>query len=523
MTGQPIQKFEQPPAEDEIVGYDPMTGQPIHKSAQSQVKDEIVGYDPMTGMPIYQSGQTGTAEKEIVGYDPMTGQPVFGTSQNTKAPHGKGKSFMSKVIIAGVAVVVVAGIVVSGVKNGTFLGPSGKVMTATVNTFSDTSHLAEAFDVTDILSSKSYTVEVQGQYGKNEMAIAYAKLPKARSVSGKVAVFNGSEVNFSGELTNSQLLLQIPEVSEDTYTYCYTEEKEGYLADILSKSRISEFDDTLEAIYKTTGQSGQATSDSQKNLVKVLAKEYKSLEFEKVSADTFEVDGKDRKCKGYETTITSDNLLNVLDAFMDCVEEEYDEVEVVREELEDELDELRGQLQFLPEVKLTFYLYKNKLACIEASTGYYEITIEFQGGKTRMQNMEISVNNTRILQVEGTVKGSKETTEISMDESDVEAIVEYDYKSGELEAELTEDDETMYFSGNVMSKGNKITVSVEEIKIPGIGTINLDGSVTISKGGKEPKFSGEKIDVGNMSQNELEDLVEDIEEYAEDTNLDSIL
>ena len=47
---------------------------------------------------------------------------------------------------------------------------------------------------------------------------------------------------------------------------------------------------------------------------------YKKLEFESADKESFEVDGKDRKCAGYKTTITSDYMIECVDIFEDYMD-----------------------------------------------------------------------------------------------------------------------------------------------------------------------------------------------------------
>ena len=66
-------------------------------------------------------------------------------------------------------------------------------------------------------------------------------------------------------------------------------------------------------------------------------------------------------------------------------------------------------------------------------------------------------------------------------------------------------------------------MSVEEVSAPELGTITLDVVAKVYAGAEQVEFSGEKIDVGSMSESDCKDLVEDVEKYMEDVEFDSIL
>ena len=43
-------------------------------------------------------------------------------------------------------------------------------------------------------------------------------------------------------------------------------------------------------------------------MLKIYADEYNTLEFSKVDAKDFTIDGTERSCKGYQTVVTKDNV-----------------------------------------------------------------------------------------------------------------------------------------------------------------------------------------------------------------------
>ena len=52
-------------------------------------------------------------------------------------------------------------------------------------------------------------------------------------------------------------------------------------------------------------------------LTKIFVEQYKELEFKSATKQSFEVNGKEHSCKGYQTTITEDDIQNLLDELED--------------------------------------------------------------------------------------------------------------------------------------------------------------------------------------------------------------
>lgn len=100
-------------------------------------------YDPMTGEPVPK-------ENSQMRFDPMTGKPMGEPqAQKVKKVHrkmGKGK----KALVVLASLVVLLAVTFCGIHSGVFLGKSGKVLVAAVNTLIESAQLlqnAEHWDV----------------------------------------------------------------------------------------------------------------------------------------------------------------------------------------------------------------------------------------------------------------------------------------------------------------------------------------------------------------------------------------
>lgn len=478
-------------------------------------------YNSMTEDENYNSVPNQQSNQDIIGYDPMTGEPIMGTMKSLKDYKRKVK--MAPIIVAVATVLIVIGIAVSLIKSGVFLDASGKVVLATLNTMNDSPRMMKAIDYSGILNGKNPTVEIEGVYAENKVNVTYAMLPEGFDISAKITSSDGKEINLNSEVNDTQLLVQVPEISENTYTYSYTAEKKGYIKDILGEEYLNEIDGTLDSLYKSTQEQTGKSSEAKEKLMKTLEEEYSSLRFLKAEEEKFWVDGKERKCKGYKTTLSYFNLLNIMDAIKVYMEELYGGMGESWENYVKEYDETRGYLREMPDMDMTCYIYKNKLACIELKIGVDKLQLKFQGGKTRMQNIELSLDNISIFKMAGEVEGSKEKFNFSVTEAGDILGVQYDSKSGDYKIEVKNGIDTVYITGNLMKKRNTITMTIDKISGPKVGDINGNITMKIYEGdSSRVEFSGDKIDIGNMSEKDFEGFGEDIGKYIEELDLGSL-
>ncbi len=493
MTGQPIGGGNASSG----MSFDPMTGEPIREGSASAG----TGFDPMTGQPI------GGGSAPTGGFDPMTGQPIGGGSAPsgmgfdpmTGQPLGKGagkKSFGALKWVLGIAVPVVAvGVVVfAGIKSGLFLGKSGKVMMAVNNTFQDSTHLAEDLNFADILDSDKYTVEVSGEMPEGSAAITYGVSSDDKMLSGNLDISGMPEMEFLAMLDSEALRLSIPSLDDQVYAYYYQSENDGYLMSNVDQESIDAMNDALASLYSNSDY-----EDMVNDLKDCVKDELKNLEFEKASAREYEVDGKDRSCKGYVTVITADNMINIVDAMEDLFADQYGaQYELMMRE---NFDELRYELDAMSDIELTFYIYKNKLSAVNLYCEGSEIEWRFLGGDTRMQNMEIVADGETVMEVRGSVEGTEERTRVFAD--DVEVLdLQYDYKSGDFKVNAGQ---LFSCKGNIQSGKKEFSITLDRLEYAFLEA-DINGTVTVKKGVEKLDMDGEEFDIGNASLSDVEEL-----------------
>ena len=486
MTGEPIQTESEPKAPE--MKFDPMTGQPIQ--TESEPKAPEMKFDPMTGQPVQAESQPKQPEMK---FDPMTGQPV---QANTSVPvydiAGAKKKKRKLPVFMGivVALVLVCGVAFAGVKSGVFLGKSGKVALATANTISETSHLTKSLQGLNILASKNCTMDVDVDMGSGgRISATYGCTSSEKQVSGTVRIPDAGSIDFIAGIDANEVKAKIPTLGNDVYVYNYTKEKTGYLADQLDQDTIDSIDELCKTIYSNKEQKKQSSE-----LTKIFVEQYKELEFKSATKQSFEVNGKEHSCKGYQTTITEDDIQNLLDELEDYTGDQIGDTLDDQLDVRDAFNECRDMFDDMPDMDVTFYIYKNKLACIEIEADGDDMQIIFHGGDTRMQNVEVLVNDDTVLELEGETSGKVEESRLYIDGSKV-ATVEYDYGSGDYEANIGN---YARLNGTLKSdrKGFAFTFDADDISV----------EVNLSKGADLEEISGDTIDIGNASEREINDL-----------------
>ena len=434
-------------------------------------------FDPMTGQPV--TGQPVTGQ-------PITGQPVTGKGKMSK-----------KLLIAGAAVVAVGIGVVAGVSSGAFLSKPNKVLLATANTFKDTTDLTEAFDAMELLTTDSYTISVNGEIANNAIEATLASKKSKKQLSGKIDISGMPEIEGIIGVDSKELRAKTDYTGDTVFVYSYTKENDGYLLDNMDEEDIEMFNELLESLTSSKKQ-----NDIQEDLSKAILKEFRDWKFEKVSKEEFEIDDKDRKCKGYQTTLTEDDMLDLVDASYSVLCETMDE---------DVLDlyykNLTSAFKNMEDLDVTFYIYKNKLAAIVLEDDRYEYEIQFCGGEARWQNIVVKANHETILQLNGEVNGSTEEYELEIADSEVGSLA-YNKKSGELQLEVGAG-QAISLDANLKGNKNKLALTVESLEIAG-SDIDCSGELVIKKGAKMQKISGEEFDLGNADEDEFRDMMQDL-------------
>ena len=480
----------------EEMKFDPMTGKPLEKVAEEPMK-----FDPMTGRPLNEVAEASMS------FDPMTGKSIIGETNQGKrtksnAPFNKKYSIIAAIVI-GVIIVFAA------IKSGIFLGGSGKVLLAATNTIKDQSHLVKALDCSKILLGNKYEVKFEGGSSDADVDMTYSAKKDLKQLKGTVDISDYPSIEYTMQLDAKELKLDIPSLGDYIYTYNYVDKKKGYIADEVDEDTLKSVDQLLKCFY-----SNKAQQEMYKKLGKAVISEYKKLKFKSVKEEEFEIDGKERKCKGYKTTITSDNaeklLKNMQTIVVDyCGDIEYGTYE--SETIEDYFDDLISEAEDMSDVDITVYIYKNKIAAIasEVEDEDEKVVIEFNGGATRCENVCIKNDGEKTLEIKGTTKDNVETLQF-YSWGEKTGKLEYDYKKGSLKIS-GEGDEELELTIKADRKGHYY-----ELVDCYVGGERMEGKISVTNKPNFDKLKGKEFNIGNASEDEFEELFEELEDEIEE-------
>lgn len=540
VPGSPVINWQETASQGAPTGFDPMTGKPVTGSPVTNQQETALqgapaGFDPMTGKPIMGSplaGKTATgfsaanqqetaSQGASAGFDPMTGKPLTG---GTSTPP-KSKNIKIPIIIGCVSlgVAAIAFAIFFALSSGLFLGKPGKVLAAINNTAKKTPRIIEALKPLESICDSKYTISFSGDIEGVSFEGEFRNGGKEKQVSGK-ADADGSELKLLAGIDGKAARLSVPVLTKYVLTYNYTGKNSGYLMDALDEEEINAINALCGAAAKET-DAKKIKSD----VLKVYTDEFKSLAFDSVDKEEYEIDGKDVKCAGYQTVITGDNLANIVDGYQKIIEKEFDFMNDSEafgmDNVTESFDELRTQCEDVGEIGATFYIYKNQLAAVILEDLEYEEKVEicFEGGDYRMQNITIKDGNNR-LRLAGETTDKKETFKLEerMASSGGSwreiASLDYAFESGKFT--ISADGSTV--KGKLTSSGSEISMDISEISSY-YYNVSPKLKIIAKKGAKMEKFAGKEFDIGNADEDDVTDLQSDISDNIIDEDLDSLI
>ena len=493
-------------------------------------------FDPKTGELI--GGEIGAAPQQSAQQNnPQEQQYQYNTNnqqtfqQDFQQPQPPKKGCVPKKLLLGIGIgcgaLVVAGVLIFVVSQLLLSNPVAKISTAAANTFKG-GQLYELFNPTGIVNKDGMAVdlllEVEGE--KIGMSAAYQQSKSKKAANAKIDMdIDGEELALEGtiELDKDRIALSVPQIGDTIYTYYYTKENDGFLTDELDDDDIEMLNEVLAKLYDFGYASDSEAAE--KAIAELITAELAAMEIEELEKEEFEVNDKDVNCAGYLVTVTEDNMMNIVDGLADVYDEYYaDSMDDLLDELYldmgDFFDELEYTFEDMPDIELSFYLYKKQLACVKMEVDGEDgaAYAYFYGGDYPAQNMEIVFEDDddeySICRLEGSIKNQVETMLVEVEEEEI-CEINYNQKTGEIEIS---GGEYMDFdiSAVVTRKGNTLTLEMDDLEIDGLdasGSITISGDVDI----KLPK--GEELDLGNASEDVWEDLAEDLEDFIDENEL----
>ena len=341
---------------------------------------------------------------------------------------------------------------------------SNRILLAARNTIKDLPTVVENRNVADIIASGKYTIGVKGAVRGKDFDGTFKYKDTQLQAGGTISLFGRENLDFLANLDDEQLCASIPMLTDNLLVYNYREEKDGYIVDLLGADGVASIDAALRELTSKEEQNRAA-----QEILSVIYDEYKTLDIKKAEKEEFIVDGSVRKCNGYEFTVTEDELLQV----MDGVKEVYDAyyggaADALKLKLGDDFSQLRDRACSMGDINVKAYVYQNKLAAVvaEAENSDTAFHLLFKGGEYRMQNLELLAEDLEgehsILELTGKAAGEEGGYEFLIDngEHDINLVISI---SGEVQFEK--------MSGDRIDVGNMSEADLRKFILRTVGTI----------------------------------------------------
>lgn len=497
--------------------FDPKTGELIGGE---------IGSEPQNNSQ-YQQNNQWAQQQNFQQSNQWAPQQSFQEPEKQKTPlKGSPKKLLLGLGIGG-GILAIVGIVIFVVSRLLMSNPLAKISTATLNTFKG-GELISVFNPIGIMNPEGMVVELvlEAEGDKIGLSTAYQQSKAGKIANAKVDMdIAGEALVLEGtiELDKEKLAFNVPQMNDTVYTYYYTKKNDGFLTEELDDEVFEILNEALAKAYEY-GYS-KTSEKAQEAFRKLITDEISSIETEELKKETFEVNGKDVQCGGYFITVTEDNILNIVNGLADIYDEYYaDSMDEMLEEMdmdiEDVLKDMEDSFEDIPDIELSFYLYKEQLACfkMEADGEEEALCVYFYGGDYPAQNMEVILDDGddeySALKIKGLTKNRVETVILEIAEKEF-CEINYNQKTGELEVS-GKDYGKFDLSAVVNRKDNTLTFKVDELEIDGV---DASGSIVISGDVNLKSLKGKEFDLGNASEDDFEDLAEELEDFMDDNEL----
>ena len=367
-----------------------------------------------------------------------------------------------------------------------------------------------------------------GNYGKNgKVTVEFAVNSEDGNIKGSAAVdkdakkiyanldFYDSNNSFNGEflIDDKFLSAKVPMLTDKVIQYNYKDDKSGAIKDLFKESGydLSQFDEVLASIFAPMKEMKEIENTE---LYKDVSD---SVSYEEIKSKKFTVDGKEVSCTGYQMTIKPSDIKKVVNNYLSLTKKymsQYGDT-VNESELQEGMNEINKGLDLMGDIKINYYIKNKRLAAIEvcnsdASDVY--VTVEFLGGNTGLENYKITVSEKLtglpiVLAKKGTTSGNSESASYSVNGQEIFKS-QYDATTGEYK--FGNQDYGIYIAGQLKVNDNEYKFTIDQIASPSL----YDSSPSISFGIKNSasisELTGEKADISEMTEQELQDFVTDI-------------
>ena len=444
-----------------------------------------------------------------------------------QVPVKKKKKFPIVPVSIGVGVLaVIAIIAVVLLKSGLFMSDQQKVFQAINNTVKEEPLLAPFTSLTDLRDSDAATVDftMNNQYGTSVTITSAANTSKGQFSIGGTVNTSGMNVDFKALVDDSTIRISLPDASSKVLEYDYTKENNGYLKEMAEQNMGPGALDNINKILSSYMSMIKKSKAANKNFEKKMGAALKDVKTEKTGSKDCEIGGKDQKCDEYTMTLTKDNVKTIVEAYFDAIDETYgQEMKDMQEAMEAlgadsssmDMDQMKEQILSQVTMKDTdihFYIKDKKLAALDTEYEGSRVKMEFRGGDRRTSDILITAG------VDGSEGTISKTDELSGKEDkgsisvDGEPVLDYTYNtdSGKFTVSYEETDyygsQTKEITGTLKGGSDSLQFAID-----GFNDV-MDMDMTIKEGARIESITGDVLDLGSASEEDLTNVIQEISE-----------
>ena len=223
-------------------------------------------------------------------------------------------------------------------------------------------------------------------------------------------------------------------------------------------------------------------------------------------------------------TLTKENVKTIVEAYFDAIDETYgQEMKDMQEAMEAlgadsssmDMDQMKEQILSQVTMKDTdihFYIKDKKLAALDTEYEGSRVKMEFRGGDRRTSDILITAG------VDGSEGTISKTDELSGKEDkgsisvDGEPVLDYTYNtdSGKFTVSYEETDyygsQTKEITGTLKGGSDSLQFAID-----GFNDV-MDMDMTIKEGARIESITGDVLDLGSASEEDLTNVIQEISE-----------
>ena len=403
-------------------------------------------------------------------------------------------------LIAIIALAVVVVLAIAGVlawKFGLFLKPADKVLIAAKNTFTEKDTFAKAMGE-NMNEAEALTTKFEGEYDKYSGDLTMMIDKTGYGFEVNVHIPQLPTINGVMRLDADSLRMKAPAVLDKVFVYDYHKVNENGLVTQSMGGKAQ-----VEAVNKALQQMAESCASLENQKAKAeemegkLLEVYRALPFDKAEAAEWTVNGAQKKCDAYTTTVDVETQKKIWDILKDY-----------SPSFDPEQNQAMAMLEKSEDLKFVFYLNDSKLAAVEmtALTSGEKVTVTFEGGETAWQNLAVATKDGEVFRMSGKTEGTKENLTFSVQGNEFGSF-DFDAADNSYSVNIN--------AGGSMaaSVGGAITSSKEEMKLT-IDKIETGGvavpakmTMTMTPGAEMPAVDGETFDVVDATQEDWMGLI----------------